>query len=265
MRYEPAARFPFESGQHKPGPVIALLAAHNALFQGLARALEQNRPGTVVVILDGCPIPGDTTRAVDLVLVHDHIGSTPLDERISACRAVFPNAAFAVMSEDVPACVASCGHLFSPGPVAGVVPLDFELDLWLAAVALLVHGGEYYPFISPQAASGTSASANARPLQANGADAASGIPEQSPRLEGKGLTNRELQILKLVSMGHQNKHIAHGMALSEHTVKVHVHNLITKLGVSNRTQAAAIYQSSPGLHADAAPFGREDAVQAAHP
>ncbi|NGP18396.1 response regulator transcription factor [Devosia chinhatensis] len=53
------------------------------------------------------------------------------------------------------------------------------------------------------------------------------------------LTPRERQVLELLSEGYQNKLIADRMALSEHTVKVHVHNLITKLRVTNRTQAAA--------------------------
>jgi len=53
------------------------------------------------------------------------------------------------------------------------------------------------------------------------------------------LTAREREILILVSEGYQNKLIADRMALSEHTVKAHVHNLIAKLRVTNRTQAAA--------------------------
>lgn len=56
------------------------------------------------------------------------------------------------------------------------------------------------------------------------------------------LTAREQEILELLSEGHQNKLIAHKMSLSEHTVKVHVHNLLAKLRVSNRTQAAATYR-----------------------
>ena len=53
------------------------------------------------------------------------------------------------------------------------------------------------------------------------------------------LTAREHEILILVSAGFQNKLIADRMGLSEHTVKAHVHNLIAKLRVTNRTQAAA--------------------------
>ncbi|MGH6862017.1 MAG: response regulator transcription factor, partial [Phyllobacterium sp.] len=50
--------------------------------------------------------------------------------------------------------------------------------------------------------------------------------------------------LELLSEGLQNKIIADRLTLSEHTVKVHVHNLIRKLRVHNRTQAAAVYRNT---------------------
>jgi DNA-binding NarL/FixJ family response regulator len=57
------------------------------------------------------------------------------------------------------------------------------------------------------------------------------------------LSTREGQVLELMSEGLQNKLIAAKMELSEHTVKVHVHNIIRKLKVHNRTQAAAVFRS----------------------
>ncbi|MDX5403252.1 MAG: helix-turn-helix transcriptional regulator [Rhodobacterales bacterium] len=58
-----------------------------------------------------------------------------------------------------------------------------------------------------------------------------------------GLTRREKEVLALVSQGGRNKTIAHKMALSEHTVKLHLHNAITKIGARNRTEAATWYLS----------------------
>ncbi len=57
------------------------------------------------------------------------------------------------------------------------------------------------------------------------------------------LTPRELQILPLIAQGLQNKVIAGTLDLSEHTVKLHTHNIFAKLGVSNRTAAAKWYLS----------------------
>ena len=58
-----------------------------------------------------------------------------------------------------------------------------------------------------------------------------------------GLTEREREILERVARGNQNKIIAADLGLSEHTVKIHLHNIIRKLGVHNRTEAAAIYHA----------------------
>lgn len=57
------------------------------------------------------------------------------------------------------------------------------------------------------------------------------------------LTQRETEVLALVSQGGRNKSIAHTMSLSEHTVKLHLHNAITKIGARNRTEAATWYLS----------------------
>lgn len=57
------------------------------------------------------------------------------------------------------------------------------------------------------------------------------------------LTPREEEVLALVSQGGRNKTIAHKMSLSEHTVKLHLHNAITKIGARNRTEAANWYLS----------------------
>jgi DNA-binding NarL/FixJ family response regulator len=55
------------------------------------------------------------------------------------------------------------------------------------------------------------------------------------------LTERELEVLAMVPRGHPNKVIAFNLGVSAHTVKVHLHNIIFKLGVRNRTEAAAMY------------------------
>jgi DNA-binding NarL/FixJ family response regulator len=52
------------------------------------------------------------------------------------------------------------------------------------------------------------------------------------------LTDRETEVLRLLAMGKSNKEISADMYLGETTVKTHVSNILTKLGVSSRTQAA---------------------------
>ena len=54
----------------------------------------------------------------------------------------------------------------------------------------------------------------------------------------KTLTSRELEILSLISKGMSNKLIAHELSITDSTVKVHVKNLLKKLNVSSRLEAA---------------------------
>lgn len=54
----------------------------------------------------------------------------------------------------------------------------------------------------------------------------------------KTLTSRELEILSLIAKGMSNKLIAHELKITDSTVKVHVKNLLKKLNVSSRLEAA---------------------------
>jgi DNA-binding NarL/FixJ family response regulator len=52
------------------------------------------------------------------------------------------------------------------------------------------------------------------------------------------LTPRELEVLRLVGAGHANKQIAGELGISERTARTHVSNILRKLGLTSRTQAA---------------------------
>ena len=63
-----------------------------------------------------------------------------------------------------------------------------------------------------------------------------------------GLTAREREIAAFLASGKSNREIASELALSERTIETHVHNLLPKLGLKNRTQVAA-WALSAGLRA----------------
>ena len=60
------------------------------------------------------------------------------------------------------------------------------------------------------------------------------------RMGGPGLTSRELDVLALIVKGNSNKEIAAALTISEATVKTHINNILSKLGASDRTQAATM-------------------------
>jgi len=61
------------------------------------------------------------------------------------------------------------------------------------------------------------------------------------------LTPREMEVLKLLAEGCTDREIAHALTIAESTVKNHVSNILSKLGVKNRTQAARIVHEMGGL------------------
>lgn len=89
-----------------------------------------------------------------------------------------------------------------------------------------VHGGR--PYLHPQA--------TRHLLQATAR------PQPSP----DPLTSREQEVLALVGRGLTNRQIADALSISEKTVSVHVSNLLGKIGLTSRTQAA-LYAARSGL------------------
>ena len=65
-------------------------------------------------------------------------------------------------------------------------------------------------------------------------------PEISMRMNGRVLSHlspRELEVLRLVAKGLSNKEVGAALQIAEGTIKIHVKSILSKLGVSDRTQA----------------------------
>ncbi|PHQ84872.1 MAG: helix-turn-helix transcriptional regulator [Thalassobium sp.] len=108
----------------------------------------------------------------------------------------------------------------------GLLPMKLHVDSWLSVLRLLVCGENYVPAdLMAQAPAVDAQTAHVPENTAEDADAVH-------------LTEREMQVLRSAAEGKQNKIIADELKLSQHTIKLHMHHIIAKLGVHNRTEAA---------------------------
>lgn len=83
-----------------------------------------------------------------------------------------------------------------------------------------------------------SAAAGDAPLDPKAARALLDSRRVAPADKDKTLSAREQEVLRLVAQGLANKQIARRLGISERTVKAHLTNVFSALGVSDRTQAA---------------------------
>ena len=103
--------------------------------------------------------------------------------------------------------------------VSGYVLKDSELAVLRKAIFTVYEGNTYIqPSLVPL-------------LQQN-------LSLNDEKVNEEGLTKREMQVLKLIAEGLNNKEIAERLTISEKTVKNHVSNIFRKIEVSDRTQAA---------------------------
>lgn len=117
-----------------------------------------------------------------------------------------------------------------------LLPVHISLQAWLCMLGLVANGVQYIPAfatLAPAPTEGTAGTPHATPPAKR---------DDLPRL-----TKRESEVLQAISSGKPNKLIAVDMEISEHTVKLHIHRVISKLRVKNRTEAAAIYFKHPEI------------------
>ena len=115
---------------------------------------------------------------------------------------------------------------------------------WRLAEALLESGQRDQALEAASAAHATAVRLGAEPLrEAVEALARRGRldlgPAMAPSPAAAGLTPRELEVLRLVSAGRSNSQIAGALFISPKTASVHVSNILAKLGVHTRVEAAA--------------------------
>ena len=113
--------------------------------------------------------------------------------------------------------------------VQGFIPKAYSADVMLSAVRLVLSGGVYIPPMMLQA----DEPLVAPPPSTTGEGAAAQLEERLHQL----LTERQLDVLRLLSTGKPNKVIASDLGISEGTVKIHLAAIFRALNVRNRVEA----------------------------
>jgi DNA-binding NarL/FixJ family response regulator len=216
---------------------LLVIASQHAMSRTLAMAIHTEFPWIAVERVETVDAAcRHFARPVALILVEAVMLA---EAEISTPRLMrfHPDARAAVIEADGQRPYSSLAEILRSRLVHGVLPMNLQLDVWLSIVRLMLRGGEYFPrdmLYAPRRA--------ALPV----------TPMASNRDDRAELTQRELEVLELVSRGLQNKSIAAHLNLSEHTVKIHLHNIISKLRAHNRTEAAAWFREKR-LFRDALP------------
>ncbi|WP_034859119.1 response regulator transcription factor [Sinorhizobium sojae] len=229
------------NGRQEPRRVVLIISDSGIVSGRLIYALEREFPSVVIEQVE------DVTAAcsvfpcpVSLILVDPGLVSEA-EDRSAELLSFHPQALTAIVAPRIDR--PTLFHVCQSPLVRSVLPMNLSLDIWLSVIRLMLCGGEYLP---PELIRNAKLDIQSPALPPGNSF---GPPRAKTQNTGIAeLTARELQILEMVSRGLQNKLIAAEFRLSEHTVKIHLHNIITKLGAHNRTEAAARFRSSQERH-----------------
>ncbi|MDM0117214.1 response regulator transcription factor [Variovorax sp. J22R133] len=125
--------------------------------------------------------------------------------------------------------------------VLGFIPKAYSPEVMLSAVRLVLAGGVYVPpmmlsALPPGVVAGVAPDRPASSARSGG----SGATLESLR---NVLTERQVEVLQLLSQGKPNKLIGRSLGISEGTVKIHLAAIFRALNVRNRTEAVVAAQS----------------------
>ena len=204
---------------------LGLVSQRYVFSDCLCRATEAELPDVDVLRFNGFHdvLAAQPERRDHLrLIVLDEASAETLDVVQARWLTRHSGARFACAYSDVARARTILAQSFYPDPVGSFFPLNIGLDGWISVLKLCLTG---HPYVAPELLT-----------QPN-------VVEEETDHAGRiaKLTPRETEVLERVAVGCQNKEIAAQLELSENTVKLHIRNIISKLGVHNRTEAAMIH------------------------
>ena len=198
-----------------PKPIrVALVNDYMIVLEGLRALLRYGEPEIEVVEID---VRKGPRRRVDVTLVDTYGELGSLGERVRSLGADSSNGAIVVFSfSDQPQAVRSALRAGARGFISKAAPRQQIIDGIKAAAGgdqvVLTHRSQHAHI------------------------------DEALRWPGReiGLTERESELLSLLSTGMTNRELGGQLYVSENTIKTHLGRLYAKLGVRNRAQAASL-------------------------
>jgi DNA-binding NarL/FixJ family response regulator len=214
-------------------PVRVVLADdHDAFVEGLGMVLSAQGDLEVVALVgDGASaLQAVLTHRPDVLVIDTHMPGPAVTELVRLVGQAEPATRVLLLAED--ARLASSGRP-DPGGHAGMTRAVSAREL--AEAIRAVAAGFRIPADPP--------AAPADPQTPAGADQQPAPPPERDvhaELLLRSLSERERQILGLLARGYSNRRIAEACYLSLNTVRTHVQNVLVKLGVHSKLEAAAL-------------------------
>jgi two-component system, NarL family, nitrate/nitrite response regulator NarL len=205
------------------GMKLLIIDDHPILREGIAAMLRQVEPDTIVLQAH------DGAEGLHVAEAHDDLDAVMLDLMMPGMAGMTAIREFGKRRPDLPVIVLSSSedpddvrHALAAGAL-GYVPKSASPQTLVSALRFVLQGNIYVPpFILDQVANfATETAATGTTL--------------APRL-----TDRQVEVLRLVCQGYSNKEIGRLLGLSDKTVKTHITAIFKALNVSNRTQAASV-------------------------
>ena len=228
---------------------VLLVDDHRLIIEGVKLKLAELDPAVETVVamnLDELEQALAThADSLDLALLDIAMPGTQGFEHVARLRAEAPGLPVIVLSgsED-----AELMRALMDLGVLGFIPKAYSPDVMLSAIRLVLAGGLYIPPL-------LLASAQAQGWQPGAGSPASPGRDTAPHaseahsLDGlrQLLTERQVDVMRLLSQGKPNKLIARDLGISEGTVKIHLAAIFRALNVRNRVEAVVASRKLQGL------------------
>lgn len=203
--------------QEKPIGTVYIITVKSSQVQLFAEYLSDHTGCPIHIHSPSVPLPSSTKGNVLILIDSDHIGVDALpawQEQLPQAMKQAPLAAINITDIDHALEILSCAQL------KGVFYRNESLEIICKGIHTLL-GGQLWM---------------SRDLMAHLIIFYRKYQSNAIR-PACGLTNREMEIISLLSTGSSNQQMADKLYVSEHTVKSHIYNIFRKINVHNRIQA----------------------------